>query len=367
MANEVSELLELREQIAGRFVAKVRHGATPLPQLRDLQERLRLLDAAIADPQQVALRRRRATGIALAVVAAVLSLGALMPMPCVPFSLEAEAGALRLQMVAAGEFGPKALAGELRVDGYTALESPDPDLMQQAGAQGGRIAINAASLNLRRVSYPAGASIDMVADAQAVSLTIHSQRDPSGVDVEVAGRTMTRFGPAGGWRQADFPYAEWVRLLATGTAARAPPPLVVTLARPARTEYGWSELRPGAVRFVERTLTAANDAAVLSSLQKARIGLPASADEVLLGAGDELELAGLDLQRCDVLLGPVLRLKMSGTAATLLTRTGRFEHSLKPSVLYYAARHKTVQLLWSAALLLWGITRWLQRFSGADA
>ena len=364
-ADDAAELLDLRNQLAQRFAAKVRDGDTPLPELRDLQERLRLLDAAIADPERVARRHRRATWIALVAVAAALSLAALIPMPRVPFSLEAEAGALHLQMGAAGEFGPQAVLGELRVDGYTALESPDPALMQQAGAQGGRIAISAQSLILRRVRYPAGASIDMAAGAQAVSLTIHSQQAPIGVEVEVSGRTMTRFGPVGEWRQASYPYAEWLRLLAAGAAGRAPPPLDIALARTA--EYGWSALRPSAVRFVERSMTASNEAAVLSSLQSARIQLQASADEVRLGAGEELELAGLDLQRCDVLLGPVLRLKMSGTAGTLLTRTGHFEHSLKPSLLYYAARHKTVGLLWSAALLLWGIARWLQRFSGADA
>jgi hypothetical protein len=368
--DDMTALRSLRSQIALEFASKVRDGQTPLADLRDLQERLRLLDAAIADPQRVARRRWRAAAIAALVVAVLLSMGALIPMPRVPFSLEAEAGAVRLQMPAAGELGPQQVDGELLVDGYTSLESPDAALMQQGGAPGsGRIAISAAVLNLRRVSYPAPSTIDMAAGAQAASLTIHSQRAPIGVEVEFSGRTTTRFGPQTERREADYPYAEWLRLRAgdASAAQRVSPPVVLSLARSANTEYRWSALQPEALRFVERGVAARNEAVVRSSLQKARIQLQASAAEVLLGAGEDLELSGLDVQRLDLRLGPVLQLKMSGTARGMLTRTGHFERSLKPSLLDYAARHKTVELLWSGAILLWGITRWLQRLAGSDA
>ena len=366
--DDTTALRDLRAELALRFAAKARERDAPLPELRDLQERLRLLDAAIADPERGARRRRQAIWLALVAVAAVLSLGALIPVPKVPFSLEAEAGAVRLHMAAAGELGPQGVAGELRVDSYTAMESPDADLMRQAGAQAaGRLAIGAATLNLRRVSYPAGADIDLAAGAKTAALTVQSQRAPVAIDVEFSGRTTMRFGQSDQWWHADYPFAERMRVLASAAAAGTPPPLIMTLARPAQTEYGWTSLRPNAVHFVERTLKDASGVAFLSSLRKAHIVLQVSAAEVSLGAGEDLELTGLDLQRCDVLLGPVVKVTMVGTARSLLTRTGHFERSLKPSLLEDAARHKTVGLFWSAALLLWGIARWLQRLAGIDA
>lgn len=364
-ADDLTGLRDLRADVARRFAQRAGEPDAPLPELRELQERLLLLDAAIADPRHAERRRRRAMWFALVAVAAVLSLGALIPVPSVPFSLEAEAGALRLHMGAAGILGPQAVPGELRIDGYTALESPAPELMRQPGAQtAGRLALGAATLNLRRVSYPAGADIEFAAARDAAILTLHSQRAPVAVDLELSGRATVRYGAGDQRTQADYPFAERLRVLAAA-AAGTPPPLIVTLARPAQSGYGWNALRPQEVRFVERRLSdEGSEAVFLSSLRKAHLVLQASAAEVTLGEGDELELGGLDLQRCDVTLGPVVKVKMAGAARTAITRTGHFERSLKPSLLEYAARHKTVALLWSAALMLWGIVQWLQRLAG---
>lgn len=366
-ADDASAMRALRGRLAKQFAQKVGDADAPLPELRDLQERLRLIDLALADPQRAAGLKRRATWLALAAVAAMLSLGALIPMPSVPFSIEAEAGAVRLQMDAAGELGPQAVAGELVVEGYTALQSPDAGLMQQDSTHGrGRLAIGADTLNLRRIGFPAASTIDASAGPQAAVLTLHSAQGPIGVDIELAGHASTRFGAAGSRTQADYPFAEWLQLRA-GAASQAPPPVTVALARAPTTDYAWSGLRPSAVHFVQRALRSGDEAAIVSSLQSARLRLQASGEEVQLGNGDTLDLAGLDVQRCDLVLGPVLHLKMTGTARELSTRTGDFERSLKPSVLEYAARHKRVALLWSAALLLWGVARWLQRLRAGEA
>jgi hypothetical protein len=360
-ADDLPSLRDLRAALARRFAQRAGEVDAPLPELRELQERLMLLDAAKAGLRQTERRRRRAMWFALVAVAAVLSLGALIQVPSVPFSLEAEAGAARLHMDAAGAFGPQTVAGELRVDGYTALESPAAELMGHAGAPASdRFALSATMLNLRRVSYPAGADIELASAAEAASLTLHSQRAPVTADLELSGRATVRFGSGDQGRQADYPFAERLRVLAA-SAVGAPPPLIVTLARPGQTEYRWSSLRPQDVRFVERHLTEGTEAAILSSLRKGHLVLQASATDVTLAEGEDLELGGLDLQRCDVTLGPVVKVTMAGSARRVLTRTGHFERSLKPSLLEYAARHKTVALLWSAALMLWGIVQWLQR------
>lgn len=366
-SDDTAALRDLRAALARRFAARAREPDAPLPELRDLQERLRLLDAAIADTGHAARGRRRMAWFALVAVAAVLSLGALVPVPSVPFTLEAEAGAVRLHMAGAGALGPQQVRGTLRIDGFTRLESPDAGLAPPAGERpAGRLAIDAAMLNLRRIAYPAGTDIAFAAGTQAATVTLHGQRAPVTVDLEWSGRTTTRLGPGGKARQAEYPFAERLRV-AAATAAGAPPPLAVVLARPAQVEYGWTSLRPREVRFVERILGEGNEAVLRSSLRRAHIMLRASAAEVALGAGEDLELGGLDLQRCDVLLGPVIKVRMAGTARSLLARTGRFERSLKPSLLEYAARHQTVALLWSAGLMLWGIVRWLQRLADGSA
>lgn len=365
--DDTTALRDLRAGIARRLAARACEPDAPLPELRELQERLCLIDGAIADSGHATRGRRRMAWLALVAVAAVLSLAALIPVPSVPFTLEAEAGAVRLHMGSAGALGQQNVPGELRIDGHTALESPDAGLAPQDGTPtAGRLAIGAATLNLRRIGYPAGTDIAFAAGAQTAAVTLHSPRAPVTVDLEFSGRTTTRAGQGGKARQADYPFAERLRVTAAA-ASGAPPPLAITLARPAQATYGWTSLRPQEVRFVERVLTEGGEVALLSSLRKAHVMLRASAAEIALGEGEDLELGGLDLQRCDILLGPVIRVKMAGSARTLLTRTGRFERSLKPSLLEYAARHQAVALLWSAGLMLWGIVRWLQRLADGSA
>jgi hypothetical protein len=368
--DDVTDLQALQRDLRRQLTASLRDAAAPLPELRELQERLKLLDTAIADPQRATQRRRRATVVAVVAVALLLSLGWLVPMPSVPFTLDADAGAVRMQLVEAGELDSQAVAGELLVEGWTTLASPDAALLQQAGTDGGaRLSVSAASLVLRRVGYPAASTLDVVAGAQNAGLTINSMQAPIGIAVEVSGRATTRFGANGRPREAEYPFSEWIRLRAGDAAAsgRTPSTVRLWLGRAAETQYTWTRLRPTEVRFIERGLGPDNEPTIASSLQKARIQLQASGSEVQLGAGDELDLAGLDLQRCELMLDGSVHLKLTGTARTLLTRTGHFERSLKPSVLEYAARHKTVELLWSAAVLLWGVARWLQGAAQAEA
>jgi hypothetical protein len=87
----------------------------------------------------------------------------------------------------------------------------------------------------------------------------------------------------------------------------------------------------------------------------------------VLGSGDDLTLAGLELQRFDVVLGSTVRLKLSGTAATLSTRTAGFERSLKPTVLEYAGPAQDRGPVLGGGPAALGVVQWLQRLAGADA
>ena len=92
--------------------------------------------------------------------------------------------------------------------------------------------------------------------------------------------------------------------------------------------------------------------------------MPATGDEVRLGNGDRLEIAGLELERFELVAGESVGVRMAGSARVLSTRTGEFERSLKPSLLEFVARHHTIGLFWSAALMLWGVLAWLRRQFG---
>lgn len=357
-----------RAELVRSFAAMARDPATPLAKLRDQQERLRLVDAALADPHETLGKRRRAVYLAVLAVAAVLSIGALVPVPSVAFSIEAEAAAVRMQMAAPGELASQLVVGDLAVNGYTSFESPNAALKQQdhLASRRGRVSIGADTLTIRRIAYPAASTIEMVAGAKSVSVTVDGRDAPVSTEVEIAGHTRTRFGTAAKATEADFPFSEWLRFRAGDAAVpQAAPPLSLSMGH-AVAGYSWSALRPDEVRFVGRTVLADNQPAVVSSLVSAHIRLPSTDAKLELDGGDELDLAGLDVQHFELTLGPVVRLKMSGTAHTLLTRTGGFQRSLKPSVLEYTARHSRVALLWGAALLLWGLARAVQKLNGME-
>ena len=107
--------------------------------------------------------------------------------------------------------------------------------------------------------------------------------------------------------------------------------------------------------FAERQAGTGTLAAVGSSIDSGSLTLPASGQTLTLAAGDWLALDGLVLERCELVVGTAVRLKLSGSARGLHLRVGEFERSLKPSVLEYVSRHHLVGVLWGSAALLWGL------------
>ena len=116
-----------------------------------------------------------------------------------------------------------------------------------------------------------------------------------------------------------------------------------------------------ALRFAERREGAGGVAAVASSIEGGTLTLPATGDTVKLVGGDWLEIDGLTVERCEVSAGPLLTLRLNGSAGTLRLRVGEFERSLKPSWLEYAARHHLLKLMWGSAAVLWGALAWMRK------
>ena len=362
----------VRTAAAGRLAERAADPAATLPELRDLHERLRLIDAGLAarpappPPPPPPPRRRWPPALwPLLAVAALVSVAAAVPVRSVPFTLDLRAQAVTLQFDAAGELGAQPVDGELRVEGQTRLESPAPAIANAAsGSEADRLVLRAPQLMLRRIVYPAGTALVASAGRQ-LQLSVEAPTAPLAAEVEFAGRAVWRIGDADASPPADFAHAEWLRASAGDAAqpARRPPPLELWLGRAPGRSYVWNGLRPAALQFVARRAGGAGSSGpvVASSLEQAQLTLPATGGEVKLGAGDRLEIAGLVLERFELSAGDSIGIKLSGTARVLATRTGDFERSLKPSLLEFIARHHTVGLFWSAALMAWGAIAWVRK------
>lgn len=359
-----SALASARAEAARGLAARAGDPAAPLDELRALQERLHLIDAALDASAPSPPRRRWPPALwpALA-VAALVSIAAAVPVRSVPFRLEAKAHAVVLQLDSAGDLGAQPVAGELRIEGQTALASPAPALRQDAERFGsGTLWLRAPQLLLRGLQYPAGSTLTVRAGAP-VQLTLDAPQPVLRAQIEFSGLAQWRVGEASTPTSTNFTHAEWIRASAGDSAAptQRPPPLDLWLGLAAGQTLDWSRLRPSALQFVERQASGAGESIVASSLEQAQIALPVTASERKFGPGDRIELAGLALERFELSAGAHITVRLSGTARVLRTRTGDFERSLKPSLLEYVVRHHALGMFWSTALFLWGAITWVRK------
>lgn len=366
-------LRQQRTVLSARLADSLAAGDTPLAELRDLRDRLTMLDAALAE--LAANKPRRLTQLLwpIGLVAGVLSLAAGVSVPVVPLSLDLQATAVTLVLPEASTLSPVALAGELRVEGFSTLESADDSLVHAAKAESAdRVVVRADELRLRSLQLPAGTRLTLRTRAGATELQVESERSPVVAEIELRGRTALRLNDAAAALDRRYDHGEWLRLVSGDTArpTQPPPPMLLALARPGESVLRWADLRPQALQFTERRAgegTAAGAVAgVGSSIETGRLTLPATGETVQLSAGDGLEVGGLVVERFELIAGATLALKLSGSARRLELRTGEFSRSLKPSWLEYAARHHLVKLLWGSAAVLWGALAWLrQQVAGA--
>jgi hypothetical protein len=351
---EPANLRAQRSALAQRLAQGVREEA-PLAELKDLQARLQLIDSVLADsmPRNRALRRHLG---ALMVVAAVVSVAALMPMPRVSFVLELDAGTAQMRMKNAGHLTGQTLDGEMRAEGFDRVESADPMLVQRALSGGAsQLGLQAQRLSLRRIGYPAGASLDFEADAQSVRMAIDGAAHTA--DFELGGEASSSWG--GSPRESShYPVTEWFKLI-SGAA-----PTELWFARKPGHSYLWRGLQPASLRLIERQAGGDSQVRLVSSLRKGVLRLPATGRELLLIAGSGLELDGLELDQADLALGDQVALRISGSAQSMTLETGGFKQSLKPSLLDHLAHNHSLGLLWSAAGLLWGTSTWLRKILG---
>lgn len=356
-----------RAALSAQLANSLAAGDTPLAELRDLRDRLAMLDGALATLAANAPRRWMALLWPIVAVAAVLSIAAGVSVPVVPLSLDLQSTAVTLVLAEASTLSPVVVAGELRIDGFSTLESADDSLVRAAQAESAdRVAVRADELRLRSLQLPAGTRLTLRARASATELQVESERPPVVADIELRGHTALLLNDAAQALERSFDHGEWLRLVSGDTTrpTQPPPPLLLTLARPGESVQRWTDLRPQALQFTERRASAGAVAAVGSSIEGGRLTLPATGETLQLSAGDGLALDGLVVERFEVVAGATLALRLTGSARRLEWRSGEFSRSLKPSLLDYAARHHLVQLLWGSAAVLWGALAWIRQQVG---
>ena len=348
----VPSALQSRREALARSLSERLEEDAPMEVVRELRERLQIVDEQLARSVPSASAWRR-PALAMLAVAALVSIAAIVPMPRVSFALDLDAGAAQLQMGNDGSLGGDVVDGELRAAGFERLESGDATLTQRARDEGaGQLGLRAASLRLTRQRYPAGARIDMESGARSVRIAIDGA--PQAAEIEVAGTVSSSLGGAQR-QQLEVPVAEWIKL----SSDKAPTEL--WLARSGQHDYRWRGLQPVALRFVERQVGADGQVRVVSSLRRGTLRLPATARELALLPGSNLVLDDLRLEQADVSLGDKMALHANGSAGRMDMTIGGFSESLKPSLLEHVAHNHALGLLWSAAGLLWGIATWLRK------
>lgn len=298
-------------------------------------------------------------------VATVLLLAATVPVPSVPVTLEVQASSITLTLPAASRLGALATGDRLQIEGFTSLKSGDPQLAGSgAAAHVDNLIVHSEQTWLRALHLPAGSELTVQARGKATALGIESPRSPVVADVEMRGKTTLRLGDRDEVLSRVFIHSEWLTV-AGGDATRADqkaPPMTLTLARQGDTALEIKGLRPSELAFRERREGSGVESVVVSSLEGGTLSVPSTGLSLRINGGDWLQIEGLLVERCEILAGAVLALKLNGSARVVRLRVGEFEKSLKPSWLEFVSRHHLVNLLWGSAALLWGALAWIRKY-----
>ncbi len=376
--HELRVLHELRGQVASQLAARLADGRAPVPELRELNERLSLLDTALAAPVKAAENppgrqsASRAWPVVwpLLLVGGILLLAATVPVPSTPLTLNVQASSVKLGLTEATVLGGQAVGGQLRIEGFSALESPDPALAQASpGEQTNTLAIRGDQTQLRALNLPAGTELTLRAQGDGAILTVDSSRSPVVADIEMRGKTSLRLGDTAAVLEREFPHSEWLKVVGGDAAqpGQRAPLMTLSLAKRGEATLRIDALRPRSLQFSEPQAGAGIVSARGSSLDSGTLTLPSTGQTVPINGGDWLEIDGLEVQRCEVALGNAVSIKLTGSARVVRLKVGDFDRSLKPSWLEFVARHHLAGLLWGSAALLWGALAWVRKYFSAGA
>lgn len=359
-----ARLSALREAQARRFVERAGADDADGTELQALRARLQLTEQALAEADRRAPGRHRPLLAAGLAIALLCSAAAAIRLPRAAFSAEIEASAVTLEMARAGQLGGLAIDGTLGVQGATDADSAHPALRAQARAAGGAFSLRGAGLRLQRLAWDDGSVLRLEAGVDHLGATVETTRPMTVLALDLHGRATLEGASA--WT-ADFGLGEWLTVASGAPAAggRAAP-LALRLEGHPRSPPAWRLAGVQAVAFVERAAGEDGSARFPSSLRKASLTLPQTDARIELHEGDRLLLGDLRLERCELLAGPTLRLRLSGSAGDLRSVVGGFERALKPSWLEWLVNNHQLALIWGSAMFLWSVRASWQRLFGTS-
>lgn len=362
-----ARLQALRDAQARRFVERVQADDADGTELQALRARLQLTEQALAESERRSPGRHRPLLASLLAIALLSSAAAAIRLPRVAFSAEIEASALTLHMARAGQLGGLAVDGTVSVQGAGSADSAHPALREQARAAGGTLSLRGAGLRLQRLAWDEGSLLRFEAGDGHLAVTVETPRPMTVLSLDLQG-TVTVEGAT--VRTHDFGLGEWLTLgSATPPGARTgrAAPLTVRLDGSRQAAGGWRLAHVQGLSLVERQAGDEGPSSRFpSSLRRASLTLPQTGARIELGEGDRLLLDDLRLERCELQPGPVLRLRLSGSAGDLRSVVGSFERPLKPSWLEWLMNNHQLALVWGAAAFLWsGRTLWQRWFGKA--
>ena len=162
-----------------------------------------------------------------------------------------------------------------------------------------------------------------------LAATVETTRPMTVLALDLQGRATLEGASA--WTH-DFGLGEWLTLASGAPVAGGrPAPLELRLEGRPRHAPAWRLAGVQGVAFVEREAGEDGSARFPSSLRSAILTLPQTGARIELREGDRLLLGDLRLERCELLAGPTLRLRLAGSAGDLRSVVGGFERPLKPS------------------------------------
>src|SRR5512139_2763751 len=158
-----------------------------------MQERLRLIDGVLAEQRGVPKGRLVHVLAPVLLVAIVLAIGASLPVPAVPVSLEVQATSATLKLADAATLGPLAFSTHIRIEGITSIVSPDATLPRAFEAErADAMTLRIEQARLLGLKVPEHAQLTVQAGRDELQLRVESEQGPVQAEFELRGRTMLR-------------------------------------------------------------------------------------------------------------------------------------------------------------------------------
>ena len=329
--------------------------------LKELTDRLRVLDIAIAEEASPA--RRRWLLIFGAIVATTVTLLATVRIWWADVDVVVEASAVQLTFDGTDNLAGLVFAGPVHVSGFSAAHLRDAS---GVGSDADSATVTAPTVRLKSLRTEKDNVLAITAGVGDVELALTTaSADPSTVSLEAqgGGTLVFRQLPGLGTRTPETHALSETEVLRFSFSRESSPFRIGT------TNLRALELGPTHVKQIDfRQPSAPIDtlARSESSLQRAKVKVSAKR-EVRLEEGHELRISGLQprtvrIRSCFAEAGKPatckgLAVQYQGRASDIEVRRAGRSEDLSPTFLEYFKESSLIGLLWGAAVFLWG-TGW---------